>query len=249
MLGPDMVRRLRQAIVPNLTWNQELYGRVLSRYVVQSRRWLDAGCGHQLLGPGLEDLEKEIFSHARYACGVDLDFPALQRHQNLHGRARAVLDKLPFASGTFDLVSCNMVVEHLPNPESVVAEFWRVLTPRGFVVIHTPNTRNYAVIMGRIAKTLLPQQAIGKLVYWSEGRPSQDVFPTYYRANSRNDMRRLAGVVGFSEVEAQEFVGPQPIVTFFAPVAALELAWMRACLNPRLSGLRTTLLAVWQKPA
>jgi SAM-dependent methyltransferase len=44
-----------------------------------------------------------------------------------------------FADGTFDYITCVEGLEHLERPALVIREFARVLTPRGFLLVTTPN--------------------------------------------------------------------------------------------------------------
>jgi 2-polyprenyl-3-methyl-5-hydroxy-6-metoxy-1,4-benzoquinol methylase len=49
-------------------------------------------------------------------------------------------DRFPFDDGTFDLVTCCEVIEHLmQNPVHALAEIHRVLRPGGWFVLSTPN--------------------------------------------------------------------------------------------------------------
>ncbi len=45
---------------------------------------------------------------------------------------------LPFSNATFDLVVIQAVLEHVLNPEKVVSEIYRVLTPNGILYAETP---------------------------------------------------------------------------------------------------------------
>lgn len=47
---------------------------------------------------------------------------------------------LPYADGSFDLVWCSEVIEHLYRPEFLFAEVERVLAPGGQAVFTTPNS-------------------------------------------------------------------------------------------------------------
>jgi SAM-dependent methyltransferase len=60
-------------------------------------------------------------------------------------------DTLPFAAGSFDLVSANMVLEHLPAPEQVFQEIARVLAPGGKFVFLTRHLGNPWVRISSIA--------------------------------------------------------------------------------------------------
>jgi 2-polyprenyl-3-methyl-5-hydroxy-6-metoxy-1,4-benzoquinol methylase len=50
------------------------------------------------------------------------------------------VDKLPYADGQFDFLTCTEVIEHLENYRQVVRESYRVLKPNGLAVYTTPNT-------------------------------------------------------------------------------------------------------------
>lgn len=47
---------------------------------------------------------------------------------------------LPFADSTFDLITCFGVLHHIPNVSKALAEFRRVLTPDGILLIREPIT-------------------------------------------------------------------------------------------------------------
>jgi SAM-dependent methyltransferase len=49
---------------------------------------------------------------------------------------------LPFASGSFDVVSMLAVLEHLPRPLTVLQEVTRLLRPGGLLIVTVPNTAN-----------------------------------------------------------------------------------------------------------
>ena len=49
-------------------------------------------------------------------------------------------DTMPFADGTFDVLWCSEVIEHLESPESVLGELRRVTRPGGRIVLTTPNS-------------------------------------------------------------------------------------------------------------
>lgn len=100
-------------------------------------RWgdvLDAGCG-----------TGGTLSHLPALCrgvGVDFSPDALQLSQQrgLSRLARASVERLPFASASFDLVLCSDVIYHLGVAHDVEAltEFCRVLRPGGLAVIRVP---------------------------------------------------------------------------------------------------------------
>lgn len=62
--------------------------------------------------------------------------------------------KLPFDDGTFELVVCTQVLEHLLWPHSLLSELQRVLVPGGKLLVSVPNcvsiTYRLAWLLGRI---------------------------------------------------------------------------------------------------
>jgi len=53
-----------------------------------------------------------------------------------------VTEPLPIGDGTVQVVYCSEVVEHLPIPEHLLAEIYRVLRPDGYLLLTTPNEPN-----------------------------------------------------------------------------------------------------------
>jgi ubiquinone/menaquinone biosynthesis C-methylase UbiE len=248
-LGRRMSLRMEGVILRRLRWNQEIYSEWLRTYVTKTTCWLDAGCGHRLLPPDFFSLERELTQKARLVVGVDVDTDSLRRHKTLNLRSRSSLEALPFPDDSFDLVTCNMVVEHLPDPESTFREFERVLCPDGLLLVHTPNTWNYAVMLARVLKKVMPAGVLVQLIRWSEERQDTDIFPTYYRANSRSSITSILESLGFSCEQFEMLVGPQPVCRVFAPIALCELMLMRAAAWQPLQRFATTMLCSFRKSA
>jgi SAM-dependent methyltransferase len=97
-------------------------------------RILDAGCG---TGATIEWLRQ--FAGRHPVVGIDLS-PAAVRLASRAGRtAIAAAEGLPFADGSFDLIYCADMVQHLELAErtAALAEFFRVLRTGGGVVIRS----------------------------------------------------------------------------------------------------------------
>jgi SAM-dependent methyltransferase len=117
---------------------------------------LDAGCGdgryfHLVAAdPPTErlvgcDISERILATAREtAARVGLS-PEL---------VRANVESLPFANGSFDLVLCTQVLEHLLSPGDGVRELARVLRPGGVLLLsadHAGNTVTRVLFAPRLA--------------------------------------------------------------------------------------------------
>ena len=45
----------------------------------------------------------------------------------------------PFQDGSFDRIVCKQILEHLPDLERIFDEFFRLLTPKGRVIVESPH--------------------------------------------------------------------------------------------------------------
>src|SRR5579864_4782748 len=92
-------------------------------------------------GPG--GLVLALARHVRFARGLDLTEAMLRQARSFQaerGVSNAVFDRgdaeqLPYADATFDLVTCQCSLHHVPKPELPVREMARVVKPHSRVMI------------------------------------------------------------------------------------------------------------------
>lgn len=174
-------------------WNQILFYQALRTHA-SGRKWLDLGCGRGTTDPALIPIRQSM--KEQFYVGTDLDRDSLKDCPEPN-KILANAASLPFQEGSFDLISSNMVFEHLVDPLSVLREARRVLSNGGHLIIHTPSSSHFMLILGRILSSFLPASLYRKLVSLYEGRKEEDVFLTYYRANDEKllaDLARKAGL-------------------------------------------------------
>lgn len=138
-----------ERVIPGLV-EPDLLNEHLSRYRLAARcaeggSVLDAGCGS---GYGAAE-----FGRASRVVGVDVSAEAIDyasRHFSRPGVhfLRAGCEALPFADGSFDLVTAFEVIEHLEHQEEMLAEARRVLRPAGILLVSTPNSAYYTESRG-----------------------------------------------------------------------------------------------------
>lgn len=156
----------------NPTWQRHVAAYAECARFLPSGRVLDLGCGvghsYELLAP-------------RETVGVDLDGGALAGQQ----RETHVADMraLPFADGSFASVLSVQSIEHVPDPERVLAEVARVLEPRGVAVFVTPNRLTF-------------------------GRPDEVIDPYHYVEYDAGELRALCAPA-FAEVELWGLFGSE----------------------------------------
>ena len=98
-------------------------------------RSLDVGC----FGG---DFAKRLLPYSDSVYGVDIVRKSVERAKKLKIKAFCVdleKDSLPFPNNFFDFVHFGETIEHLVNTDHVLEEIYRVLEPKGIVIITTPN--------------------------------------------------------------------------------------------------------------
>jgi SAM-dependent methyltransferase len=234
--------KLQRIVTPGNRYSQSAYEDVLRRHVPGTRRWLDLGCGHAILPAWRGDAERTLVESAGEIVGIDYDLDSLRRHRSITARCRGDASRLPFANEAFDLVTANMVVEHLADPPNSLREIRRVLRPGGLLIFHTPNAWGYPVMMAR----LLPYGVKRRIAFLLDGRDEEDVFPTHYRANTEGRIQELAAATGFA-VRRLDLVTTSPILHVIPPLLLLELLWIRTLMGPRFRTLRSNIIAVLER--
>jgi SAM-dependent methyltransferase len=190
--------RLARALRLDVTHPQAHYARFLKDHIQGVSSWLDIGCGRQIVPPDKmpESEQKLYFGSVPLLVGVDVDEAILQ-HPVIHVRVIALCPPLPFRSASFDLVTANMVIEHVRDPAIFLREVHRVLRPDGTFIFHTPNSRFYLTVIARFTPDWLKH----KIVWYLEGRREADIFETFYNLNRPEDITRFADASGFEVVD------------------------------------------------
>lgn len=129
---------------------------------LQGKRVLDVGCGGGILAEGMAsrgarvtgiDLSDKALSVARlhlYESNLEIDY----RHQS----AESLAAEMP---ATFDVVTCMEMLEHVPDPASIVSACAAMVKPGGHVFFSTlnRNPKSYllAVVGAEYILQLLPR--------------------------------------------------------------------------------------------
>jgi SAM-dependent methyltransferase len=235
--------RMAGVIAPTLRYSQVVYEEVLRRHVRSDMDWLDLGCGHQLLPAWRAEQERELVARCRSIVGLDYDLDALKHHANISRTVRGDMTRLPFRPASFDLVTANMVVEHLDQPEAQFREVSRVLRPGGLFLFHTPSAYGYPTILARFVPRW-PKLALVRLL---EGRRPADVYPAFYRANTRRRIEELSRLTGLQLAQVKMLVTDAMFNTI-PPLAAIELLWIRLLMTGAFERLRTNVIVIMRKP-
>ena len=189
---------LERHITPGLKFSQYSYEEALTEEVHPGLRWLDLGCGRRLLPAWRQSEEAELIRGVGLLVGTDPDLMSLKDNRTTRSRVVSDAGNLPFKSESFDLVSANMVVEHLAAPDTQFVEIARIIRGKGRIIFITPNSLGFPTVVTRWFPNVVKRTAAKVL----EQRAGQDVFPTYYRLNSARAIREMATRVGLKVVTA-----------------------------------------------
>lgn len=122
---------------PSYVWRagQERRLKMICQYAGERAQGviLENGCG---VGEYLQRLDEG----AKLAVGLDVDLErVLETHHKGLTVQLAVGEALPHATGTFDLVISNEVIEHVQDDRQALTEMVRVLKPAGRIILFCPN--------------------------------------------------------------------------------------------------------------
>lgn len=220
--------------------SQYNYRDTLDRLVKSNTRWLDLGCGHTILPDWIRDsvsFQKNLLARCELARGYD----PVDDRPHLAGLVKEVLqgDRLPFEDGFFNLVTANMVVEHVVDPFPFAREVHRVLSKGGLFVAHTSNLYYFEYFTAK----LLPRSIARKVAHYVDDREYDDIFPAHYHINTRSAFERLPGF----RIQTLEAITTGPKYGKIPVLNLIESGMIRLANFPRLHDLRSDWIAVLQK--
>lgn len=107
--------------------------------IAPNQRVLDVGCGDGALsGLIASALKASIFGLDTTPASITLARQEFSK-RGLTGEFREIDGyQYPYDDATFFAVVCSDVIEHVRQPEAMLAEMWRVLVPGGILVVTTP---------------------------------------------------------------------------------------------------------------
>lgn len=241
-LSPDVVERLGERRYALLKlWIRDVNGAfdaALAQHIRDESIVLDAGCSRG-------DPDLPAIRRARYTVGCDADMAGLRANTIARHRVFTPLESLPFRSGSFDLIVCKFVLEHVTEPVRVIREFFRVLRPGGVIAVLTPNRWSLFALVSRAVPHRLKQR-IKKHLF---GGHPEDTFETRYRANTPRRLRSMMTAASFTEERFEMLAGMWAFFIFNSALAKAVRTIER--LQARTPGLRmfsTHMLGIWRKP-
>jgi SAM-dependent methyltransferase len=233
----EKCEQLCQKYYSGRKFSRTLYRELIHKYVASGDRLMDAGCGRYL------EFSKELSSTV-HVIGIDLEETLDTHNERSPYAVRGDLGYLPFPSGYFDLVISRSVVEHLQNPPHVFREFHRILKPGGKVILSTPNKYDYVSLIAAMTPYRWHRAVVSKILQV----PEDDIFPTFYRANTLSRLGNELRSAGLIEKELLA-INHYPAYLMFSPfLFRLGVLYEKLTSLHKLRFLRGTILCVFEKP-
>ena len=178
-------------------WDDELFREKIMSHLNENFEILDLGAGAGIVSQ--MNFKGIVFR----VCGVDPDERVLVNPCLDDGRV-AFGEEVPYPDEQFDLIFADNVLEHLPRPEEVFEEIYRLLRPGGVFLAKTPNKCHYMPVIAR----LTPHRFHIWINKW-RGREGEDVFPTRYQANTIFSIGKFSHSAGLN-VSQIDFIEGRP---------------------------------------
>jgi SAM-dependent methyltransferase len=214
-------------------WDDKLFFNKVSEAVSSESIVLDLGAGAGIIE------HMNFKGKVKKICGIDLDKRVLE-NPYLDEAHVADAENIPYPDGTFDIVCCDNVLEHLEHPIKVFKEVSRVLKPGGKFLFKTPNKFHYVPIIAK-----LTPHSFHEYINAKRGRAEVDTFKTHYKANSRGDIKNIANKSGFKVDSIEMIEGRPEYLRFNAFTYLCGMIWQRIISSSEIfSGLRVLIVGV-----
>ena len=128
-----IVRKLKSSPILNFNVvNRDAWVSEQAKAISAGSRVLDAGAGSCPY--------RSLFAHCDYKTQDFTNLQGAHLSGGQYGEIDYVCDiaSIPVEDGSFDAVICSEVIEHVPDPVAVMAEFARILKPGGRLILTAP---------------------------------------------------------------------------------------------------------------
>jgi SAM-dependent methyltransferase len=136
-------------------------------------RALDAGCGQNTL----LDLGQDT-----YIVGIDISPDEVVKNTRVNESVVGDVQEHKFPGGSFDLIVCWNVLEHLSRPEKALLRFSEAIRPEGLVVLGFPHVRSLKALVAKFTPHGFHRWVFRRLRILDKEGNQREPFPTYLRS-------------------------------------------------------------------
>jgi ubiquinone/menaquinone biosynthesis C-methylase UbiE len=179
----------------------DAYRNNLNEYISNCHKIIHLGSGKSSLSKycSMNLNHKNIYS-------LDINYDVLILNPDTY-KIVADASEIPFLSNSADLIATEHTFEHFINPEQVLKEIYRILKPGGYLVSTFPNSWYYASVISHLTPYWFHVFYLKLLHGASDEIIKQEKFPTYYKFNSYNKIKKLSKKLGFKITAFKTYIG------------------------------------------
>jgi SAM-dependent methyltransferase len=173
---------------------------------------LDIGCGRGFDGDS--SLQSTLAQAAGSYIGVEPD-PTINPGPYFSPVHRCLFEDAPITPNSVDVGFAVMVLEHIPDPAPFWEKLGQVLKKGGVFWGITIDARHWFRLVSSIIQLLHVKETYLNEVLGRRGLARFEDYPTFYRCNTPQQVKRFAG--GFSTVECASFAKKETLLFSYAP--------------------------------
>jgi SAM-dependent methyltransferase len=177
--------------------------------------------------------------HRAQVTVVDIDQDQIRNNDYAQHTILGDVQTYRFAPGSFDLVICYNVVEHLADVEAALAGFCQALKQGGLILIGAPNPRSLSGIVTKYSPHWF-HVWFYRYVRGDKkaGQPGQAPFPTFFHPLVRlSNLECFADSHGLQVIYRREYESPRfPEMRARKPLLAMLLDTVAVVINRLLPG-------------
>jgi len=114
--------------------------RMITPHIKNNSVVLDIGCGYHA------KLLKKLSPLIQKGIGIDISIKDEHPLRNITLKKGNVENKLPFKDSQFDTITALALIEHLDHPIKTLKESYRVLRPKGSLLLTTPSKKSQLLL-------------------------------------------------------------------------------------------------------
>lgn len=214
----------------------DIYWRILNLMVKHEMIVLDLGAGEKGMISLFKDRKLKII-------GFDISAQQLKKNRNLTYRVCGDAQQLPFKDECVHIIISQWLVEHLPNPKCFYKESRRILKKSGFLIAVTNSLfcplMLFNAVMPEFIRDRIKKKALPKEI-------KEDTFPTYYRANTRLRIKKIAKEVGF-ETATIKFASDLSFFIFNKTIFAILIIFDQICEMKIFNPMKMHIISICKK--
>jgi SAM-dependent methyltransferase len=201
------------------------YRNYLKGELGEIERYLDVGCG-----TGTAVVNLSLFDGIKEAHGSDISMGMLKTCRKNAGSVGAEFtltlsdaQSLPYRDSSFDFITCHAILHHVPHPEAVMKEVFRLLRPGGRALVFEPTRYGTELVFKVMRYTWGVPYTIrewfkGKKPIWVVEEQYVETLdsPVDVTTFHPDELREIVGEIPFAEAKVTTYGFLSNFTKFFA---------------------------------